>query len=108
MSIKEKEYKLAIGISIMWRDFKDCVDYHDVKFLLIFISVMAFFLGLMLVDYGATFKDMRGIVAFQSLAFDNIDPRVTYHSGILLVVSAFLTTYALSFHCVVKLVRVRV
>jgi hypothetical protein len=103
----EKEYKLAIGISIMWQDFKNCADYHDIKFLLIFISVMAFFLGLMLIDYGVSFKDMRGIVAFQSLIFDNIDPRVTYHSGIMLVVSAFLTMCALSFHCVVKLVRVR-
>jgi hypothetical protein len=91
----------------MWRDFKNAVDYHDMNFLFIFISVMAFFLGIMLMDYGASFKDMRGIVAFQSLAFDDIDPRVTYHGGLTLVILAFLTTSSLAFHSVVKLVRVR-
>jgi hypothetical protein len=83
------------------------IDYHDVKFLLIFLSVLAFSLGLLLMDYGASFKDMRGIVAFQSLAFDDIDPRVTYHGGLTLVILAFLTTSSLAFHSVVKLVRVR-
>lgn len=90
---------------MMWQEFRNLADYHDVKFLLIFVAVMAFFLGLTLMDYGASFKDMRGIVAFQSLAFDDIDPRVTYHGGLTLVILAFLTTSSLAFHCVSKLVR---
>jgi len=54
----------------------------------IVVLSMLFFLGTMLIDYGATFKDMP--VEFQSLAFGHIDSRTTYHDGILLIYTTFI------------------
>jgi hypothetical protein len=65
------------------------MDWFVFKFLLVFICIYFFCLGLMLMDYGATFKDLKGIVG-QSLIFENIEPRVLYHSGLLLVTCSFM------------------
>jgi hypothetical protein len=46
-----------------------------------------FSLGLMLMDYGASFK-CNGIG--QSLIFERVEPRVMYHSGLLMTIASFL------------------
>jgi hypothetical protein len=49
----------------------------------------------MLIDYGASFKD---IGYGQSLIFERIEPRVMYHSGLLLVTCSFLILTLLCAH----------
>ena len=50
-------------------------------------------MGFMLIDYGATFKD----VGFgQSLAFGYIDARTVYHEGIIMALTAFLIMTAIA------------
>lgn len=57
------------------------------KLLLVVIASWFFATGIMLMDYGATFKD----VGFgQSLVFERIEPRVIYHSGLLMALGSFL------------------
>jgi hypothetical protein len=76
------------------------MDWFVFKFLLVFVSIYFFCIGLMLMDYGATFKEkMIG----QSLIFENIEPRIMYHLGLLLVTGSFmlltmLCAYYLSWH----------
>lgn len=54
-----------------------------------------FSLGIMLIDYGSSLKCVEecgyGKMILQSLIFYHIEPRVSYHLGLLLVVGCFLT-----------------
>jgi len=65
------------------------------KFVLVIACSYLFNLGLMLMDYGATFKDVGYA---QSLIFERIEPRVVYHSGLLLVTCSFLILTLLCAH----------
>jgi hypothetical protein len=65
------------------------------KFMLVIVCSYFFNLGLMLMDYGATFKDVGYC---QSLIFERIEPRVVYHSGLLLVTCSFLILTLLCAH----------
>lgn len=78
-------------------------DDSDFMYMLIFFSVMLFFMGLMLVDYGASFKDLP--IFAQSLAFDHINVRVVYHTGITCLISSFVISNFTAFHFVVKMSR---
>ena len=49
--------------------------------------IIIFMIGLMLIDYGATFKDANAY--FQSLLFGRIEPRIVYHFGVILVLTTF-------------------
>jgi hypothetical protein len=55
----------------------------------------------MLMDYGATFKDLKGI-AGQSLIFENIEPRVLYHSGLLFSTLSFMILTTMCAHYLYK------
>jgi len=69
------------------------MDWFVFKFLLVFVCIYFFSLGLMMIDYGATFKDLK--VVGQSLVFENIEPRIMYHLGLLLVTGSFMLLTAL-------------
>ena len=58
------------------------------KIFIVFGLVVLFSLGLLLIDYGATFKDSR--IVMQSLLFEEISPRITYHTGIIIIIAVFL------------------
>jgi hypothetical protein len=61
-------------------------------------------MGIMLMDYGATFNN----IGFgQSLMFDRIEPRVMYHSGVVLCYSSFLTISFLCLYLMKSLPRQR-
>lgn len=45
--------------------------------------------GILLIDYGATFHNLDGVVG-ESLIFENIDPRMMYHEGLLMCLFAFI------------------
>jgi hypothetical protein len=64
------------------------------KILLVMILGFLFSTGLMLMDYGATFKDTEAYG--QSLVFERIEPRTIYHTGMLLVIGSF---FVLSMLC---------
>lgn len=89
---------------MLWSAFSQGVDNHDLKFLLLFISIFLFFLGLMLIDYGASFKGVDQI-AFQSLLFESIDARIVYHLGVLMVFYSCLISHSLAFHHIVRQAR---
>ena len=70
------------------------MDWFVFRFSLVFVCIYFFVLGLMLMDYGATFKDLP--VIGQSLLFERIEPRVMYHSGLLLAAFSFMVLTILS------------
>jgi len=76
-------------------------DWFIFKFMLVIVCSYFFNLGLMFMDYGATFKDLKWIVG-QSLIFENIEPRVMYHSGLLLVTCSFLILTLLCAHLLIE------
>lgn len=55
-----------------------------------------FFLGMMLIDYGATMKINGGHA--ETLLFSALPGRIVYHSGILLAITAYLVASALLIH----------
>jgi hypothetical protein len=66
---------------------------------IVLVACLAFLqvLGLMLIDYGASAKNLgRNDIFFQSLAFDKIDSRTTYNLGLLFVTASYLCLTALA------------
>lgn len=61
---------------------------------IIFLSVLLFFMGFMLTDYGASMRVSGG--HGESLIFASIPPRVVYHMGLVLAASSFFITYAVA------------
>jgi hypothetical protein len=51
------------------------------------VCIWFFSLGLMQMDYGATFKETGGYG--QSLLFSRVEPREIYHSGLIIVSATF-------------------
>lgn len=73
----------------------------------IFLSIVLahfLFFGMMLIDYGITFKCLCSDVKFyaQTLLFEKIEARVVYHLGIILILFSFLVLEALYINEVVK------
>jgi hypothetical protein len=64
------------------------------EILLVTLSNLMFCEGLMLMDYGATFKNI-GFVG-ESLVFKNIEPRVIYHTGLVMCLVSYLMLVILS------------
>lgn len=64
------------------------------KMVLMSVLIWHFCLGVMLIDYGASFKCFKecniGNVTFESLILRNIEPRVVYHLGLIFVLLSFL------------------
>lgn len=64
------------------------------KIVVMMVLIYFFSLGLMLMDYGASFKCFKecgGLDAYlQSLVFERIEPRVVYHLGLVFVVASFM------------------
>jgi len=52
-------------------------------------------IGLWAIDMGASLKNLQnGNVVAESLLFTNVEPRVIYHAGIILIVGAFMSSVA--------------
>jgi len=54
-----------------------------------------FFLGLLLMDYGASLNNIKGQIKGeiygQSLVFSRVEPRIMYHTGLVLCLASFLS-----------------
>lgn len=58
------------------------------KTVLALVLIHIFWLGIMLVDYGASFKCDN--ILFEGLVLKNVEPRVVYHFGLVLIIFSFL------------------
>jgi hypothetical protein len=65
------------------------------ELLALVVAVFLFNIGLMLMDYGATFRDIGYL---QTFVFERIETRVAYHSGVILAVASFFLLVMLCVH----------
>lgn len=78
---------------------------EETKAVLMFLSVLFFFMGFVLTDYGATLRVSGG--HGESLVLPEIPPRVTYHMGLVSAVVGFFLLYTVAVSYFVDIPRPR-
>ncbi len=71
----------------------------------VFAAVFFYFVGLLLVDLGATLRIAGGHT--EALLVSAMEPRVTYHAGILSQITGFFILYAVAISYFVELNGIR-
>ncbi|MEM0265573.1 MAG: hypothetical protein QXP13_06275 [Candidatus Methanomethylicia archaeon] len=66
-------------------------------FFYILCLTIIFFLGMMLIDYGASLRCIQYLydAYLETLVFQRVEPRIAYHLGVLIVFTTFMTIIAL-------------
>ena len=92
----------------MWEKY----EWKTIKLWGVLIIGFFFFLGMMLIDYGASFKcqeECKYICTGEclefrvsSLASKGLEPRIVYHIGVLLVIVSFLILAGVVYNEIVK------
>jgi len=71
------------------------------RFVFVQVLILFFCVGVVEMDYGATFKDMPDVVG-QSLFLSSVESRVVYHMGMLQVTGSFLFLLAVCAYYLAK------
>lgn len=83
-------------------------DWNTFKIVSIYCMVAMFMLGILLIDTSISAKNLEHLgVVIQSLIFSSIEPRITYHLGLLLCFASFLIIAALATYEILKNVKRR-